>query len=209
MVQETVGGESFHGFVQLLGNSYRMRVCSGGSGGKLSVEMQPELYELLGAEESVLRQRLAQSGDVAGFLWEVREILDRVSSDGALMEAPGAGAMEGIIREIEEIGWERVVNLDEGFKNIDFSIPDAAGREHVLSVHVPASYPAHVPACRALLPRPFVLTWKYGGCLGDILSQFGAALEQYQALWDELDDLDKHTHVLEPERPTRDVAMRR
>jgi len=191
-----------------------VRVCAKkdrarSNGGKIAFEMQPELYQLLSTEERLLRQRLEQCDDVESFLWEIKEIIDKISMESAMFEAPGAAAMEGIVREIEEIGWERVVALDETFQNIELAIQDNAEREHLISLHVPASYPAHAPACRTQLPLPFAPTWRYGGCLRDIVAQFSAALNHFQDLWDILDDLDAHTHVLEPEKPGRDICMRR
>jgi hypothetical protein len=214
MVREALEGDAYHGFITVHGRAYRMRVCSSrkdaaSNEGRVALEMQPELYQLLGTEERMLRQRLNQCEDVASFLWEIKEIIDRVSMDSSMIEAPGAEAMEGIVREIEDIGWDHVVNLDESFKNIELAINDASNREHVLALHVPASYPAHAPACRSQLPLPFAPTWRYGGCLSDITAQFSTALGQFQDLWDILDDLDAHTHVLEPEKPSRDICMRR
>jgi len=113
------------------------------------------------------------------FLLEFKEIIDRISVSGVALEAPGAGAMAGIIREIEEVGWESITSVDDTFRNITLSITDSANRPHSLSVHLPATYPEHVPSCRASLPAPFVPSWRYGGSLGDVKKQFTAELRRW------------------------------
>jgi E3 ubiquitin-protein ligase FANCL len=152
---------------------------------------------------------MRQCGDIEAFLEEFKDILERVARSGLVQDPPQAGAVECIVAEIEEVGWERVIDLAESFESIQLAAHDTARRPHTLQVEFPPNYPEAAPRCRSALPRAFTPQWKAGFALKDIVRQFEAALEQYQDVWDVLDDLDIHTWVLEPERPTRDMAMRR
>jgi hypothetical protein len=62
LVRETLEGGSYAGFVHVGGRGYRLRVCE--VGGKISVEMEGSLYQLLANEEAMLRLRMNQNDDV-------------------------------------------------------------------------------------------------------------------------------------------------
>jgi hypothetical protein len=62
LVRETLEGGSYAGFVHVGGRGYRLRVC--GVGGKISVEMEGSLYQLLANDEAMLRLRMSQNDDV-------------------------------------------------------------------------------------------------------------------------------------------------
>ena len=62
LVRETLEGGSYAGFVHVGGRGYRLRVCE--VGGKISVEMEGSLYQLLANEEAMLRLRMSQNDDV-------------------------------------------------------------------------------------------------------------------------------------------------
>lgn len=92
-----------------------------------------------------------------------------------------------------------------------------------MTVKLPADYPASTPECSADLPVAFALRWQpKSSTLQDLLEQYqkvsplgyamhsqGKALEQFQDLWDVLEDIDSNTWILEPEHPTYSSLMRR
>lgn len=215
LVPEDLEYEAFHGFVNVCGRDYMVRVSRNeedanqeGKGGVV-LEVSQELHRLLESEMGALQSRMKQCSDIDSFLEEFKDILDRVAQSGLTEEAPQAGVVESIVSEIEEVGWDRVIDLSDTFQTIQLAVHDAAHRPHTLEVEFPSSYPHAAPRCRGALPRPFTPRWEVGFALKDVIRQFKTALSQHQDIWDVLDDFDAHTWVLEPERPTRDVVMRR
>ncbi|CAM9595387.1 unnamed protein product, partial [Hapterophycus canaliculatus] len=86
----------------------------------------------------------------------------------------------------------------------------ALGREHVFTVSLPSDYPQRAPICSVDLPTHLDLRWSPGeSSLATVLEQFREALGPFLQLWDVLDDLDQHTWVLEPEKPSRSTTHRR
>ena len=184
-----------------------MRVSKDGGGIHLDVDR--ELQRLLQCVQLTLRQRLDRSSDVHEFLVEFKDILERIALGGFVDQPPRADAMRCIVEEIEDIGWERVHSVNEELQTLGLTVEDQAARQHHIEVTFPTDYPQRMPDCRTATPRPFLLQWERGSSLRDVLAQFSLFLARFQTFWEVMDDLDTHLWVLEPERPSRDCALRR
>ncbi|WIA14517.1 hypothetical protein OEZ85_003036 [Tetradesmus obliquus] len=75
---------------------------------------------------------------------------------------------------------------------------DAAGRLHTAELQLPAGFPVSAPAVTVHLPKPFKLKWLPGHTLLQLKQQLQQALDSYQALWAQLEDIDRHTQLLDP-----------
>jgi hypothetical protein len=120
-------GREYHGFVSVNDVDYRIRVCRTVPHNFLELEVEPDLKILLRKEEETIRQRLERSDTIPGFLAELKEILDRLSIVNercSISSAPPAEAMQRIIEEIEEVGWENVVSLHDGFRTVGIAVAD-------------------------------------------------------------------------------------
>jgi hypothetical protein len=120
-------GREYHGFVSVNDVDYRIRVCKTVPHNDLELEVEPDLKVLLQKEEETIRQRLVRSTTILGFLAELKEILDRISIVNercSLSSAPPAEAMQRIIEEIEEVGWDNVVSLQDGFRTVAIAVAD-------------------------------------------------------------------------------------
>jgi len=165
---------------------------------------------LLGHEAAVLR-RLQHATSVDGFVSELRELLERQLARAPAAALPPAAFYELLISEIDAVGWSLLISLSPALDAVALSVADAAGRAHTLTFSLPAGYPTQPPVASTALPLPFELRWALGErpSLASAVSQFLGALTTHQALWDELDDFDRHAWVLEPKHPTRDETHRR
>jgi E3 ubiquitin-protein ligase FANCL len=94
---------------------------------------------------------------------------------------------------------------------VNCAVRDEAGREHRLEVELMPDHPRTAPVCTTDLPQALALRWDPAqpSTLADVVRQFEEALRGYQALWAVLEDIDRHTWVLEPERPTLATSIRR
>ncbi|XP_069810711.1 E3 ubiquitin-protein ligase FANCL isoform X3 [Dendropsophus ebraccatus] len=70
-------------------------------------------------------------------------------------------------------------------------------------------YPYKAPDCCADLPVAFSVSWTPQSNIQDIYNQVLSTLESLKVFWDALDEIDRKTWVLEPEKPTRSATMRR
>jgi hypothetical protein len=120
-------GNEYHGFVTFNDTDYRVRICRPKMSTSLELEVDPDLRILLRPEEDKIRQRLARSSTIPGFLAELKEILDRLSTSiehCCVTSAPPAEAMQHIVEEIESVGWENVKSLHDGFRMVTLVVTD-------------------------------------------------------------------------------------
>lgn len=125
------------------------------------------------------------------------------SSLSAAGSARPATFYSGLKAELEAVGWRHITSLADDLSSLTLAAADAAGRQHELRLSLPPGYPGTPPTPAADLPTALELRWGPGCGVGDALRQFEAALEQHQAAWDSLDDLDAHSWVIEPTAPPR------
>jgi len=90
----------------------------------------------------------------------------------------------------------------------------------VVTLNFPLNYPQTAPECIVDLPVAFeIQNWNSNNnaaaALGEskistlIIPQFKALASQFNAFWDEMDHLHANAWVLEPERPSLSICMRR
>lgn len=165
---------------------------------RLELTCSPELTQILQNYREILQQRAHNCRSLNDFLCEFKEVVDRVTGSSAGVLKPNCTFYQQLVKEIDAVGWSLVDYLAEDCSQIAFKLQDAAGREHLLSLSLPPSYPYTAPSATTDLPVPFHVNWDSGSGLGDVLSQFKEVCQSCEDLWACLDDLDAHTWVLEP-----------
>jgi len=70
-------------------------------------------------------------------------------------------------------------------------------------------YPQESPKCSTQLPVKFDLHWSGVGGLTPAFQQFASAIESCQEFWSLIEEVDRKTWVLEPEKPTFAAKHRR
>lgn len=110
--------------------------------------------------------------------------------------------------EIEEIGWEHLLSLDEGLTYLRFRILDKQGRVHLLEIHLNELYPKCPPSISADVPYIFNLKWSRYSRLKDVLLQFREHLQTLQEFWYTMDDIDKSLWVVDPKQLSRAASHR-
>lgn len=94
---------------------------------------------------------------------------------------PPCSFFSGLVAELDEVGWGRLVALGTQLSSLAVRVQDAAGRQHEVRVVLPPGYPQAAPSVEADLPRPLELRWAPGDTLAGALRQVEAALGEYQA----------------------------
>ncbi|KJE91614.1 fanconi anemia [Capsaspora owczarzaki ATCC 30864] len=212
---------AYSGIVSIKGREFRLRLELSASTrlADAVVEGCPALVQLLSGCEDVVAQRIKQSVDLNAFSFELRDLLERLVDAADRPAATGYVLQQGlrssefytrVIEELDAVGWHNVSLEDDTLSNIRFTARDDRQREHSLIVQPHPQHPAVPPTCVAALPEPFrILRWNSASSLSNVFQQFQQALQRFQQLWDDLDEIDANTWVLEPERPTRDCCHRR
>ncbi|CAG05155.1 unnamed protein product, partial [Tetraodon nigroviridis] len=103
----------------------------------------------------------------------------------------------------------RLLFIDTAFQTLKLDAEDSSGRQHILTVKLKSKHPFEAPDCSADLPIPLLLNWTPQTSLEQLYGQFLLVLESLTRFWDTLDEIDRKTWILEPEKPCRSDTMRR
>lgn len=202
---------SLRGYVRFANMSFRvqLRIDCG------SLQVDSALHTLLAPHASAVVRRLSLAPDSHALLLELKALVERATNS---LDNSGTAPMtntehatvlpprafyERLLKDISTIGWARV-RLHESLSHLDVTCIDAAQRNHVLSLTLA---PGVDPVVEAALPEPFVAP--AGADIVQIVQLFEQILNDFQSVWNALDDIDQRCHVLEPERPTRAQIFRR
>lgn len=60
-----------------------------------------------------------------------------------------------VVSDIDAVGWERLVWLQEDMGALTLSFEDTAGRQHHVYLQLPHNYPQAPPSATVELPVPF------------------------------------------------------
>ncbi|GLC38977.1 hypothetical protein PLESTB_001782100 [Pleodorina starrii] len=217
-----------------------------GSPAHAQLEAAPSLKQLLGGSGALghVCSRLRSAPSVDHFLADLQEVLERLaygSSAGSGPASRGSAAsssskssssssnvMQLLLRDLDELGWGCLEELDQDAARMTLVHVDEHGREHRLRLTLPFDHPASPPTAATDLPTPLAFTWHppstagpplstrygmYGGgggaaagnpscgaCsnLADVFDAFQQAVRRCQPLWLCLDELDRRSLVLDP-----------
>ena len=118
-----------------------------------------------------------------------------------------------LMRHMDELGWERVLKVNEDLTAIQMKSMDSAGREHAFDVIIPAGYPQIPPTIQATLPVRIELPWTTGSSgsrnLLIVAAMVDKEVKRFEKLFDELSEIDNNAWVLEPSQPTFATTSRR
>ncbi|CAG8613991.1 7115_t:CDS:2 [Cetraspora pellucida] len=176
----------------------------------------PELKRLIFGHERALQQRLEQCANFSEFFVDLKDLLaEYLGFSEPLMTkektdpSPGENYYSTLINELNSIGWDKLEAFNPSLKNLSLKLSDSSGRQHSIFVSLPFSYPKASLIVHAELPTPISMALNHMTSLKDVVSFYSKELEKFQDVWSMLDDIDKHTWVLEPCKPKRSDLMRR
>lgn len=105
--------------------------------------------------------------------------------------------------------WNQLGSINPSLTSLQLNFKDSCKRLHTIDIKLPNLYPKIAPICYIEAPEEVNFEWKENFNLKNILSQFSDAVEKYNPLWEQLDDLDSNTWILEPDKPSYAISMRR
>ncbi|KAK1268598.1 hypothetical protein QJS04_geneDACA022107 [Acorus gramineus] len=122
---------------------------------------------------------------------------------------PSPSFYRSIYSQIEEVGWEHLVNLSDDLSSVSFRIPDKQRRSYIVEIGLPEDYPESAPSVTAEVPYICQLRWSKRSRLKDVVCQFSEHLEKLQEFWSTMDDIDRHLLVVDPRQASRATTYRR
>ncbi|KAM4042734.1 E3 ubiquitin-protein ligase FANCL [Anomaloglossus baeobatrachus] len=212
LLPQDLSGRVYNGFITAQEKDFRLRVIlpTDLQLQNARLECSWQLKKVLQGYLHIVKQRLQRSPDLSSFMIELKTILDAALKNTNSIEAsPAPQYYSSLVKDIEDLGWDKLLFVDNEFSTIKLKIEDSSGREHVIIVRLGTRYPYKAPDCCVDLPVAFSISWTPQSSLQDIYNQVFSTLESLKGFWDTLDEIDTKTWVLEPEKPTRGATMRR
>jgi len=168
--------DSYQGFVGINGQEYPFRLHFSSSKSELNdiplskrktsenksctgrfVACDSELRDLLRGYEDLIQNKLEISRDLASFLLEFKDILERVVlCKGTKENPPHPKFYARILTEMDSIGWDKLISIHPLLTSVDIRLKDESGRDHVLTVSFPSDYPNQPPRCLADIPSNII-----------------------------------------------------
>lgn len=188
-----------------------------------SFQCCPRLARLF-RDSRVLTARLRLATSMEHFVAELMDLVRSMQatkdvSSGELSEAardipvavPDTRYYQKLISEIDALGWEHLVDLNDMMTRVALQYKDSRNRLHIVGFEIPRDYPRVGPIVHHALPVPFSPPWdsQRGDTLATLVELFRAELERLVVFWDDFDELDAQCWVQEPENPSRAHRHRR
>jgi E3 ubiquitin-protein ligase FANCL len=149
---------------------------------------------------------------------------ESLASDPTLLHAQSQDAYvdnipQLLIFELDSIGWEHFVNVNQTLDIIKLKTEDRLGFEHQFEVHILQHYPLVAPEITADLPVSIHLSTDPSAAAGhehdepysfrQILHTVQTEINKYEDLFAVLRDLDLNTNILEPSSSSFSIVSRR
>lgn len=166
------------------------------------------LSKLLLPHRDTVLARLQEHTTCEGFIKDLKGLVRQVLLvEGSQSVSRPMIFHKAVLRQIDVIGWDQLVNIAPDFSWIEIQVLDSKQRPHLLRLQFP-TVPPFTPAVDASLPRGASEPPRTES-IASIITWFQEELERFQKVWDVLDDIDAHCWVLEPESPDRAALTRR
>ncbi|CAG5129505.1 unnamed protein product [Candidula unifasciata] len=211
----------YSGFISICGHSYRICVLVPGSGDLSSSRLECEwnLQHRLCHKTSLIQQRLQKSKNLVAFLKDFALIAETCLKNSSTEPEVWLQHSSHILQQIQELGWENIKNIGEGFSCVELGLHDTVGRWHSMKVifnkQVSTSRKhlnynsTQPPLCDTSLPEKFDFHWSEKTRLKHVFQQFEAAVQSHQLFWNIMKEIDSSCWVLDPEHPTFASTYRR
>ncbi|KAM1048398.1 hypothetical protein ACFX15_027041 [Malus domestica] len=146
---------------------------------------------------------------MSGIIWMLYFICTRECAEERSRELGQASTFyRAVYSEIEEVGWENLARFSGDLTSLSFRIIDGKGRVHFMEIQLDKSHPNCPPSLSADVPYLFNLKWSSNSRMKDVVRQFKKHLENLQAFWSTLDDIDRSLWVVDPKQASPAVSYR-
>ncbi|KAI8580703.1 hypothetical protein K450DRAFT_235550 [Umbelopsis ramanniana AG] len=213
-----VHGLTYRGFIEINNEEHYIEIQqvspSTLTGAKLYGS--PKLRRLLHTHNKTILQQMSHASNIRMFLSDLTNLLERKSQNAEAQEQEVSKKVatmstkqyEILLSQLNTIGMENVVYMDPGLKSFHLSIRDSSGRQHIVYIDLPEG--SHIYPLNVIAELPCEMpTFSVKTNIPTVISAIRDILNDYQKLFDELDNLDANSWVLDPVRPTRRDTQRR
>lgn len=212
LIPQNADFTEYDGYIQILDEEYRMNIKLPKDGKLKDTRLTCDwkLEQILKKYDKIVKQRLNQCENLSAFLEELGSIAEKqLCFQEQMQPTIQRNNCAQLISELENIGWEKVVSVNADFQSFQIKFVDLKQRQHVMQIKLHSQHPRQAPTIIVDLPVKFDIVWTASSTLLDVFNQFVHNVDLYQDLWNNLNELDRKTWILEPDNPTFSATNRR
>ncbi|KAI9304213.1 WD-repeat region-domain-containing protein, partial [Cunninghamella echinulata] len=186
-----------------------------------------ELQTLLLPYQSTIQSRLNQCQDIGLFLSDLKATLEHSCiRTEATQSKVSAERFNMLYTEINEIGYDKLIYMNDTMEDLIFKCQDNKNRSHSIKIYIPQHYPLQSPSVSVDLPAattdnknnnvititPAILNEQLQqapSTLPNIIHNILLKINTFQEFFDNMDELDQHARVIDPDKPLRSDTWRR
>ena len=157
-------------------------------------------------------ERMGMLGSPKSFAASFQKLVNEITSETVSRERDhqlDSALPLLLMKHLDELGWDRVVKVNEDFTVIQLLSVDCKGREHLFDIIINPNYPTSCPNVYATLPVQISFPWTKKSSLRHVAHHLDSEIKRYSELFQELEEIDSLTWVLEPSQPNFSTTIRR
>lgn len=171
----------------------------------LFFECNPFLANILDGKEKFIQKELENSRNIDVFAFRLYNFVSKlISSRGITLTNYDTSFYKSLLSNLKRIGWENITSVDSTLKNITVSVKSLDKKRTInVKFNIPDNFPNDPPTVTSDLPTEISFDWNQNKSkLSDILTIIQKEMPSYENLWNELEDLDRNTIVIDPHKPS-------
>ena len=114
------------------------------------------------------------------FILIIQSLVNEAEETSARIKKAESDLSEVLMFELEQIGWERVVEVNENLTSIKLKEWDSTGRQHHYIISLSEGYPNIEPVVKVSLPNPLLIQWDSNSKLYSITQLIKNELKLYE-----------------------------
>jgi E3 ubiquitin-protein ligase FANCL len=173
-------------------------------------EAESKLTNLLQGKADYVRAELERSQSLDSFCQRMLHFISKFVGSSIERESPHSLYFRRVLDEIHRIGSESVSSIDPTLMFFAVTLADGDGRQIEIRFSLPTAFPRVGPKVTSNLPIPVAFEWDpQQSHLSHIVDRHRDLIPRFAEFWQQLNEIDRETFVIEPRNPTLDCCFRR
>ncbi|XP_015922331.1 E3 ubiquitin-protein ligase FANCL [Parasteatoda tepidariorum] len=202
----------YAGFLTVMNEEFyiHLLIQNGKASKKVTLRGCKKLFNVLEPEIKTLEKHLNQCSTAVDMLREIHNQLECLMNTVGLNKQGTLSTEYSILFEqLQDCGWDKVQYVSPDFDVINLITIDDMNREHILKVWIPEKFPNEILRYECDMPQEFTYKWLPGDTLSNLFAAFQEKVNMFIEFWNNMDEIDNQTWVIEPENPNRKECKRR
>jgi len=174
------------------------------------LEVDPALSVIFRGKESFLKAEISRSKSIDEFCDRMFAfVVKLVSNNVNSFRFTQNIYFHRVIDDIRKIEWKNITSIDPCLSSFTVTLLDQKSRKIDIVFGLQNDFPRSPPIINSDLPIQIQFEWdQYKSTLKSIVDKHKEAIPLFSPFWEQFEDIDKNTRVIEPRNPPRSSNTR-